>query len=169
MDDILDIILVKVLEKNVSDEEMRIFLSWFNESDENKNLFFEMKEIYDLREQEVSNDKNFDINSSWIRLRQKLHKAYLNSKVGDDDYRAKQIVKKKRILHWSIAAACSILILVSVTIFTHLKKPFDRPIAQDEIIGKTLPSESVQLIAGNEVVDLESTASIEILIEVKHR
>jgi hypothetical protein len=50
---------------NISEEEMRELNSWMNEKDEHKQLFFRLKDIYDLRKRFP--DKH-EIEQSWQRL-----------------------------------------------------------------------------------------------------
>ncbi|MDO5664265.1 MAG: FecR family protein [Bacteroidia bacterium] len=75
---------------------------------------------------------------------------------------AQQQRKRKQILYWTLVAASLAIILISVTFL----KPYNNSrhqFPQEEIIGMSLPSENVQIIAGNNIVDLESNSAIEIL------
>lgn len=39
-------IIVRILKNNVSEKEMQFFFEWFRASEENKTLFFQVKDIY---------------------------------------------------------------------------------------------------------------------------
>lgn len=62
--------------------------------------------------------------------------------------------------YWLSSAACFILI-ASIVFFIN-RNVGQRKSLQNEIVGITLPDKRVQLIAGSEVIDLESYASISI-------
>jgi transmembrane sensor len=64
-------IIVHVLQNEVSEEEMAVFLDWFHSSQENKDLFFQLKNIYDHRKGGLMPDSG-EMEASWNRLIKKL-------------------------------------------------------------------------------------------------
>ena len=104
----LEIIIVRVLQKDVTEEEMRIFSSWFYASEENKNLFFQMKQIFDNRKENLPADERFDVDAGWERLRKKLHESAVQNK---------SVTAPKTILRlnrWMIAVAAVFIGLIAV-------------------------------------------------------
>jgi ferric-dicitrate binding protein FerR (iron transport regulator) len=64
-------IIVRYLEQDVSDEELRALDAWLQESEENKDCLFQFKQICDLtRNFRVLSEE--DINKSWQKMEQKL-------------------------------------------------------------------------------------------------
>jgi ferric-dicitrate binding protein FerR (iron transport regulator) len=57
-------LIIKYLQRNLSNDETKLFYNWINSDKENKKLFFEIKAIYD----ETFNYKKIDIEKSWVRL-----------------------------------------------------------------------------------------------------
>jgi transmembrane sensor len=64
-------IIIHVLQNDVSEEEMAFFSEWFHSSSENKDLFFQLKDIYDHRKGGLMPDSE-EMKASWNRLMNKL-------------------------------------------------------------------------------------------------
>lgn len=64
-------IIIHVLQNDVSEEEMAFFSEWFHSSSENKDLFFQLKDIYDHRKGGLMPDSE-EMKASWSRLMNKL-------------------------------------------------------------------------------------------------
>jgi len=64
-------IIIHVLQNDVSEEEMAFFSEWFHSSSENKDLFFQLKDIYDHRKGGLMPDSE-ETKVSWNRLMNKL-------------------------------------------------------------------------------------------------
>lgn len=109
-------IIIRVLQNKVTDSEMRTFLSWFYVSEENKKLFFQMKQIYNHRK-ENSYLTNTDIEASWVRLWQKF-KNDKNRKT------TTAIIKAINPNRWKIIIAASIttLLVLGATLFYSQKE-----------------------------------------------
>lgn len=63
--------IVNYLQGNLSEDEMKIMVSWINESEENKELFFRVKEIYDLRKGGLYPDTK-EMDAGWKQLSAKI-------------------------------------------------------------------------------------------------
>jgi ferric-dicitrate binding protein FerR (iron transport regulator) len=66
-------IVIRVLEHRQNQEEMRIFSEWYHASDKNKQLFFQLKDIYERRKGGFYPDES-EIIQSWERLWKKIDK-----------------------------------------------------------------------------------------------
>ena len=69
----IDEIIVRVLDQRQSTQEMRIFLDWYNAADENKQLFFQLKDIYERRKGGLYPDDR-EISACWERLSLKMER-----------------------------------------------------------------------------------------------
>lgn len=108
-------IIVRILKNNVSEKEMQIFLEWFRASEENKTLFFQLKDIYAQRKGGVYPDDS-EMEASWDRLWEKLQKSQNPGIV---------VTMKKSIplSRWKIAAAVFAgLLILSATLLCYQKE-----------------------------------------------
>ncbi len=64
-------IIVHVLHNEVTEEEMSVFFDWFHSSQKNKDLFFQLKNIYDHRKGGLMPDSD-EMEENWNRLLTKL-------------------------------------------------------------------------------------------------
>lgn len=71
-------IIMRVLLGNQTEEEMHVFLKWYNTSKENKDFFFQLKHIYALQKGGLRPDE-IDIETSWDRLYVKLKKQSITT------------------------------------------------------------------------------------------
>lgn len=69
----IDDILIRVLDHRQNQEEMQIFSEWYHASEKNKQLFFQLKDIYERRKGGFYPDES-EILYSWERLWQKIDK-----------------------------------------------------------------------------------------------
>lgn len=98
-------IVMRVLQGNQTEEEMHIFLQWYRASPENKDLFFRLKHIYELRKGGLNPDE-IEMEASWDRLREKINMhPSLQAKVRSNRY--------IRIVRYASAAAIAILLIVA--------------------------------------------------------
>jgi len=65
-------VVLHFLQGEISEDELRELNLWLNECAENKQLFFQLKDIYDRRKGGLFPDQN-EVEQSWLRLQQKLH------------------------------------------------------------------------------------------------
>lgn len=65
-------LIIGYLQGNLSEEKINLFYDWINESDSNKELFFEIKAMYDAG---ISLGKPLDVAESWQRLLNKKEKT----------------------------------------------------------------------------------------------
>lgn len=117
MDFNIEEIIIRVLQNTVSEEEMHFFSEWIHASDENKNLFFDLKEIYDYRTVKFYPD-NIELEAGWNRLWEKLQKSQGQGTVAS---------KKQTLLsnRWRIAVAAvfsGLLILGATFLFYQKEK-----------------------------------------------
>lgn len=109
-------IIIRILQDSVSEEEMHFFSEWIHKSDENKKLFFDLKDIYDCRKGELYPD-NIELETGWNRLWEKLQKSQGQGTV---------VSKKQSLLsnRWRIAIAAVFtgLLILSATLFYYKKE-----------------------------------------------
>lgn len=105
-------IIVRVLKNEVLEEEMRFFSEWLDSSDENKNLFFELKRIYDYRKEGGYPDDS-EMEASWERLLKKIQGK--NSPLRRRNTSLRR--KKLSITRWRVAATITGLLILGATLF----------------------------------------------------
>lgn len=67
----IETLIIRYLEQNISEEDVRELDRWIGESDEHKSYFFQLKGIYDR----ICRSKHFsdeELEKSWIRMSDKL-------------------------------------------------------------------------------------------------
>lgn len=69
----IDDLIIRVLDRRQTDEELQSFLLWYQASEENKQLFFQLKDIYERRKGGLYPDEQA-ISASWNRLCDKMKK-----------------------------------------------------------------------------------------------
>ncbi len=106
-------IIVRVLKNEVLEEEMRFFSEWLDSSDENKNLFFELKRVYDYREKGNYPDDS-EMEASWERLWKKIQGKKHSFKKKNTPLRRR---KKLSATRWRVAATITGLLILGATLF----------------------------------------------------
>lgn len=99
-------IILHYLQETISDEEMRILMQWLKEKEENKTLFFQTKEIYELKNKGLYPTQK-EIQESKERLLSKIRKE--ESKESDDlnVFRRKQArISLSKYIAIAIASIC---------------------------------------------------------------
>lgn len=71
----IDEIIIRVLDQRQSPEEMQIFLDWYHAADENKQLYFQLKDIYERRKGGLYPDDR-EISACWERLSRKMDRKH---------------------------------------------------------------------------------------------
>lgn len=66
-------IVVRVLQGIQTEDDMHVFLQWYHASQENKDIFFQLKHIYDFRKGGKYPDI-IELETSWERLWEELKK-----------------------------------------------------------------------------------------------
>ncbi|MDH6305681.1 transmembrane sensor [Parabacteroides sp. PF5-5] len=82
----IEAIILHYLQHTISEDEMRVLMAWVKESEENKKLFFQLKNTYDLQRGLYPSPE--EIKDSKERLLAKLHKI-------EESERQKQIKQAK--------------------------------------------------------------------------
>jgi ferric-dicitrate binding protein FerR (iron transport regulator) len=67
----LELIILHYLQGLISEEEMKALVVWLNKSEENKKLFFQLKQVYDLRQGGLYPQPE-EVDKSWERLLARL-------------------------------------------------------------------------------------------------
>lgn len=117
-------ITIRILNGNYSEEEMRVFMQWYNESAKNKELFFQLKHIYESssKDQKLGDKELMD---SWQRLAEKIKST--DSIIASDSFlnnnqnlfrNSVNKCKMRKILITCVAATL-ILIFVGIRINTN--------------------------------------------------
>src|SRR5690554_939503 len=119
MDNIPEI-TVRILNGNQTEEEMIVFMQWYKESAENKELFFQMKNIYEQLKQDHKPD-NEEIKESWNRLLKKINSTNTNSKSESsmamkytNPIPSKRKNRTRIMLFAGVAAVAAVLITIGV-------------------------------------------------------
>lgn len=109
MNDDIPEIIVRILQGNQTEEDMHIFLLWYRASQENKNIFFQLKQIYDLRKGGLAPDA-IEVKASWDRLWIKLKKQSIT-----DSPLSKTIWNRhySNMMKFAIAAAIAVVLIVT--------------------------------------------------------
>lgn len=94
----IDDLIIRVLDRRQTDEELQSFLDWYHASEENKQLFFQLKDIYERRKGGLYPDEQA-ISASWDRLCHKMKR------------------KHSRTAIWAMAAAVFLALIVSGVLF----------------------------------------------------
>jgi len=104
-------ITIHILNGEHSEEEMREFMKWYNASTENKELFFQLKSIYELRNKDLNPD-NKELLESWDRLIKKI-------RLKQEPVRLKKSINKnllRKISITGVAAVILILLIIGIRI-----------------------------------------------------
>mgnify|MGYP002344393280 CR=1 FL=1 len=99
-------ITVHILNGEHSEEEMREFMQWYNASMENKELFFQIKHIYELRNKD-SNPDNEELLKSWDRLMKKI-------RLKQEPVRLKKSTNKNLLRKISIAGVAAVILILTI-------------------------------------------------------
>ncbi len=110
-------IIVRVLQNEVTEDEMSIFFDWFYSSQENKDLFFQLKNIYDHRKGGLMPNTD-EIEASWSRLMQKLQN---NSELVHHSATSKRR-RLKLTRGQAVAAFFAALLIIGASVFPFRKK-----------------------------------------------
>ena len=94
----IDDLIIRVLDRRQTDEDLQSFLDWYHTSEENKQLFFQLKDIYERRKGGLYPDEQA-ISASWGRLCDKMER------------------KHSRTTIWAMAAAVFLALIVSGILF----------------------------------------------------
>lgn len=108
--DIEDIVLDKLLSKQISKEEEKLFDTWFAR---NKNIYFEFLKINDSI---ILNNTNVDISSSWTKLRNIIKENSTNEN-HDNSISKKHRINLRISLLYKYAALIILLIGISALFF----------------------------------------------------
>ena len=107
-------ILIRVLQGNQTEDDMRVFMQWYDASQENKELFFQLKHIYDLRKGGLKPDK-MEIEASWERLWKKLDKQSATHFSSPETIRNRRYINIIR--YAGVAAIAVLLVVVGIRLF----------------------------------------------------
>lgn len=99
-------ITVHILNDEHSEEEMREFMEWYNASIENKELFFQIKHIYELRNKD-SNSDNKELLKSWDRLMEKI-------RLKQEPVQLKKSTNKNLLRKISIAGVAAVILILTI-------------------------------------------------------
>ena len=109
----IDDLIIRVLDRRQTDEELQSFLDWYHTSEENKQLFFQLKDIYERRKGGLYPDEQA-ISASWGRL---CHKMERQQATSTQLRRSKQSNRHSRTATWAMAAAVFLALIVSGILF----------------------------------------------------
>jgi len=119
---------------------------WFAFIKENPNLQKEFEKAIEIFGKVKINERDF---SDTDLLYQKIHQSISNHRK----------TRRRIVYYLSTAAAVALLLIVGTLFFNKESMPSD--ITTEQIIGKTLPGEDVQLLIGGDVITLNPDSEIE--------
>ncbi|WP_019538959.1 FecR family protein [Proteiniphilum acetatigenes] len=107
-------IVVRVLQGNQTEDDMQVFLQWYHTSQENKDNFFQLKHIYELRKG-VKKPDVIEMEASWDRLWEKLKKQSATHISSSETNQGKRYISIVR--YAGVAAVAILLMVVGVRFF----------------------------------------------------
>ncbi len=110
-------IVIRVLQGVQTEEEMHLFLKWYRHSRENKEFFFQLKHLYELREGGLMPDEK-EVEASWERLQEKLDKFPAGFSLP-----ARAARDKRSFFSWVYISAAAIAVLLVVLSARLLQQP----------------------------------------------
>lgn len=138
-------ILTRILQENQTEEEMRLFLQWYRTSQENKEIFFRLKHLYDRNKNGLTPDDS-EIEASWERLWEKIKMRTST----DFPLRTDENTRKssRRIITYARAAAIAIILIVTGIYVFHK----EHEVTWVEIkTGIQIEPQTIQLPDGSEI------------------
>ncbi len=107
----IEIIILHFLQRTISEDEMKILMAWVKESEENKKLFFQLKNTYDLHQGNLYPTPE-EIKNSKERLLSKLYKE-------EDARRQKQMIQHRNrrlvsLLKYAVVAVVFVALTLGV-------------------------------------------------------
>lgn len=109
MNDDIQGILVRVLQGNQTEKDMCVFLQWYRTSQKNKDLFFQLKHIHDLRMGGLKPNE-MEMEAGWDRLWEKIKKQSATHSSSPATVRNRRYTS---IVRYAGAAAIAVLLIVS--------------------------------------------------------
>ncbi|MCE5177874.1 MAG: FecR domain-containing protein [Porphyromonadaceae bacterium] len=109
-------ITVHILNGEHSEEEMREFMEWYNASTENKELFFQLKYIYELRNKDLNPD-NKELLESWDRLMKKIRLTNISSPVTPiqkEPFQLRKSINKNLLRKISITGVAAVILILTI-------------------------------------------------------
>lgn len=113
-------IVVRVLYGNHTEEDLHVFMQWYRASQENKDLYFRLKHIYDLRKGGFYPDK-MEIDASWTRLLERLKTLEHQQSTAYSSRTSRKMRHNSIVKYAGIAAIAILLVVVGARLF--LKEP----------------------------------------------
>ncbi|SFK40971.1 ferric-dicitrate binding protein FerR, regulates iron transport through sigma-19 [Porphyromonadaceae bacterium KH3CP3RA] len=107
-------IVVRVLQGNQTEDDMQVFLQWYHTSQENKDIFFQLKHIYELRKG-VKKPDVIEMEASWDRLWEKLKKQSTTHISSSETNQGKRYISIVR--YAGVAVVAILLMVVGVRLF----------------------------------------------------
>lgn len=144
-------IIVRVLHGNQTEDDMHIFMQWYRASQENKDLFFRLKHIYDLRRDGLRPD-GIEIEASWDRLWEKLKKQTITESSSSG---AKRNRHYSSIVKFAVAAAIAIILIITGI---HIFYKKDNHIEWIEISTGTMSEPQTVILSDGSIVRLNSSS-----------
>lgn len=138
-------IVVRVLHGIQTEEEMHVFLQWYHASQENKNIFFQLKHIHDLRKEGQRPD-GIEMDTSWERLWEKLKKRSVTHSPSPETVRRRRYTG---IVRYAGVAAIAVLLIVADIRFFY--KRHDRMIWVEVRTGAKSKPQTIRLSDGSVV------------------
>ncbi len=106
-------LIARFLEKNLNEEELTMLKSWMNESYENRKLFDQYNEVWQLSHV-VFNEGLYNTEAGWSSLQKSITKNRINA---DNRFR---LVGTNQLIIWKVASVAAMLVAVLfIGLFIH--------------------------------------------------
>lgn len=146
-------IILHYLQENISEEETRILMKWLQENEENKTLFFQTKEIYDLQKKGLYPTEK-EIQDSKERLLSKL------KKLQDDKEKKYYPTKVKRFQLYFFKYIATAIIAIGVTLGIQYLLTTDEKIVYTELNIESGPRMGYIILPDSTKVFLNASTKI---------
>lgn len=142
MDNDIPKIVVRVLQGTQNEDEMRAFMRWCNSSRENKELFFQLKHIYELRRDGIVPNEE-EILASWERLMRKARNE-----------------ANKKTIHIPRLTGVAIIFLLLLALGTHFYLKQDRSVEWVEITTDPRSEPREVSLPDGSIIQLNASTSL---------
>ena len=145
-------LIARFLEKNLNEEELTVLKNWMNESYENRKLFDQYNEVWQLSNV-VFNEGLYNTEAGWSSLQKSLTKNSFKTK------NKVRLVKTDQIVFWKVASIAAMLI-AALFIGLFFQKSDKKTKSQIVTIQSPRGEKSKVVLADSTVVWLNSESQL---------
>lgn len=144
-------IIIHVLQGNASKKEIHSFSEWLSASRENKNLYFQLKHIYDYKKNGLYPEER-EIQESWARLWRKMEKSLASQEEEEEEEKIPLLPKRRFHLGkwWVTTVATISILLITGILMIYLTQESSSKWVEISIPPKSQP-QAIELPDGSSV------------------